>query len=87
MNFMKGSCITFNAGFLPSTVFAEKTHQQSQSSNQREDLVKFNCVEINVSIEKGKTNEAFTPRYQCNEVVDLENDGETPEVPQSSKIQ
>ena len=38
------------------------------------------CVEINVSIEKGKTNEAFTPRYQCNEVVDLENDGETPEV-------
>ena len=42
MNFMKGSCITFNAGFLPSTVFAEKAHQQSQSSSQREDLVKFN---------------------------------------------
>ena len=30
---------------------------------------------------------AFSPRYQCNEVVDLENDEETPEVPQSSNCE
>ena len=29
---------------------------------------------------------AFTPRYQCNEVVDLENDEETPEVSNSESL-